>query len=102
MKAVTLLTLCCAVLWFTGCAKEPPKPKPRAPLLLGMSASTVAVQATEEGELVRGLPIRIHLLREGASAHIQLGEKARFYPSDAALASWMAQAHDGQARIVYE
>ncbi|MFM8551824.1 MAG: tetratricopeptide repeat protein [Nitrospiraceae bacterium] len=49
MKAVTLLTLCCAVLWFTGCAKEPPKPKPRAPLPLGMSASTVAVQATEEG-----------------------------------------------------
>jgi DNA polymerase-3 subunit alpha len=60
------------------------------------------IQSTEEGELVRGLPIRIHLLREGASAHIQLGEKARFYPSDAALASWMAQAHDGQARIVYE
>ena len=60
------------------------------------------VQATEEGELVRGLPIRIHLLREGVSAHIQLGEKARFYPSDAALASWMAQAHDGQARIIYE
>jgi DNA polymerase-3 subunit alpha len=60
------------------------------------------VQHTDEGDLVRGLPIRIHLLREGASAQIQLGEQARFYPSDAALASWMAQAHDGQARIVYE
>jgi DNA polymerase III subunit alpha len=60
------------------------------------------VQATEEGDWVRGLPIRIHLLRDNASAQIQLGEQARFYPSDAALASWMAQAHDGQAHIVYE
>jgi DNA polymerase III subunit alpha len=60
------------------------------------------VQATEEGDWVRGLPIRIHLWRDHASAQIQLGEQARFYPSDAALASWMAQAHDGQAHIVYE
>ncbi len=60
------------------------------------------VQAGEEGELVRGLPVRIHLLREGVSAQIQLGERARFFPSDAALASWMAQAHEGQAQIVYE
>ena len=60
------------------------------------------VQVTEQGEWVRGLPIRIHLLRENASAQIELGEQARFYPSDAALASWMAQAHDGQAQIVYE
>ncbi|MEY2621144.1 MAG: putative polymerase alpha subunit, DnaE subfamily [Pseudomonadota bacterium] len=60
------------------------------------------VQAGEEGELVRGLPVRIHLLREGAIAQIQLGDRARFFPSDAALASWMAQAHEGQAQIVYE
>ncbi len=60
------------------------------------------VQHTEEGERVLGLPVRIHLLREGASAQIQLGDRARFYPTDAALASWMAQAHDGQAQIIYD
>ncbi|MDI9331537.1 MAG: DNA polymerase III subunit alpha [Alphaproteobacteria bacterium] len=60
------------------------------------------VQHGDEGELVRGLPVRIHLLRDGASAQIQLGERARFYPTDAALASWMAQAHEGQAHIVYD
>lgn len=60
------------------------------------------VQRTEEGDLVRGLPVRIHLLRDGATAQIQLGEQARFYPSDAALATWLAQAHDGQAKIVYD
>jgi DNA polymerase-3 subunit alpha len=60
------------------------------------------VQHSPEGDLVRGLPIRIHLLREGVTAQIQLGEQARFFPSDAALASWMAQAHDGQAQIIYD
>ncbi len=60
------------------------------------------VQHSPEGDLIRGLPIRIHLLREGVSAQIQLGDKARFFPSDAALASWTAQAHEGQAQIIYE
>jgi DNA polymerase III subunit alpha len=36
-----------------------------------------------------------------ASAEIELGERAKFFPSDAALASWIAQAHAGDASIVY-
>ncbi|MFN4003746.1 MAG: DNA polymerase III subunit alpha [Hylemonella sp.] len=63
-------------------------------------------EITEQGELVRGLAVRLALRRQGpdiaATAELQLGEDARFYPSDAALASWMAQADQGQAVIVYE
>ena len=33
---------------------------------------------------------------------LALGEDARFYPSDAALASWRAQADQGQAAIAYD
>jgi DNA polymerase-3 subunit alpha len=33
---------------------------------------------------------------------LQLGDEARFFPSDAALARWSAQAAQGQAVIVYE
>jgi DNA polymerase-3 subunit alpha len=63
-------------------------------------------EQTEQGELVRGLPVRLQLERRnealGARAELALGEQARFFPSDAALASWMAQADQGQAHIVYE
>ncbi|HZN47721.1 MAG TPA: DNA polymerase III subunit alpha [Ramlibacter sp.] len=59
-------------------------------------------EMSEQGELVRGLGVRLLVQREAAVAELQLGEQARFYPSDAALASWMAQAHGGQAQIVYE
>jgi DNA polymerase-3 subunit alpha len=63
-------------------------------------------EMTEQGELVRGLPVRLVLRRQGpdiaATAELQLGDDARFYPSDAALALWMAQADQGQAVIVYE
>ncbi|MFD0666357.1 DNA polymerase III subunit alpha [Ramlibacter sp. MAHUQ-53] len=57
---------------------------------------------SEQGELVRGLPVRLAVRREQAVAELLLGEEARFFPSDAALASWMAQADQGQAQIVYE
>ncbi len=60
------------------------------------------VEMSEQGELVRGMPVRLKLLRQGAQAEVQLGDQAKFFPSDAALASWMAQAHDGDARIVYD
>jgi len=33
---------------------------------------------------------------------LQLGENARFYPSDAALAAWTAQVGAGAANVVYE
>jgi len=59
-------------------------------------------EVSEQGDLVRGLGVRVHLLREGATAELALGESALFFPSDAALASWMAQAHEGRAQIVYD
>jgi DNA polymerase III subunit alpha len=59
-------------------------------------------EVSEHGELVRGLSVRMQVLREGASAELMLGEAAKFFPSDAALASWMAQAHQGAAQVVYE
>jgi DNA polymerase-3 subunit alpha len=63
-------------------------------------------EMTEQGELLRGLPVRLSLRREGpgvaAAAELQLGEDAKFFPSDAALAGWMAQADQGKALIVYE
>jgi DNA polymerase-3 subunit alpha len=36
------------------------------------------------------------------NAEIQLGDDAKFYPSDAALASWMAQSDIFKTHIVYE
>jgi DNA polymerase-3 subunit alpha len=59
-------------------------------------------EQTEQGELVRGLPVRLAVRRDLAVAELQLGEAARFFPSDAALASWMAQADQGVAQIVYD
>jgi DNA polymerase III subunit alpha len=66
-------------------------------------------EETEQGTLLRGLPVRYAVWREGfsengglnASAEIELGERAKFFPSDAALASWIAQAHAGDAQIIY-
>jgi DNA polymerase-3 subunit alpha len=71
---------------------------------------------TDQGELIRGLPVRLSLSRHGqgegvgkdmgagvgVSAEIQLGDQAQFFPTDAALASWMAQAEGGKAVIAYE
>ena len=61
---------------------------------------------TEHGELVKGLGVRLQLERHSAEvsarAELALGEQVRFFPSDAALASWMAQAEGGQAQIVYD
>ena len=98
-------------------------------------------EMTEQGELVRGLPVRLAVHRPGnvdadwndlsgdfgsekgrekgiekrgklgidrgmdtggAVAELQLGDAARIFPSDAALASWRAQAHCGMSAIVYE
>jgi DNA polymerase-3 subunit alpha len=63
-------------------------------------------EMTDQGELVRGLPVRLTLSRQGegiaASAEVQLGEQAKFFPTDAALAGWIAQAEGGQAVIAYD
>jgi DNA polymerase III subunit alpha len=62
-------------------------------------------EETEQGSLVRGLSVRYAVWREGeglhATAEIELGERAKFFPSDAALASWIAQAHAGDAQVIY-
>jgi DNA polymerase-3 subunit alpha len=74
------------------------------------------VESTEYGDLARGLPIRLALERRaahpgtaggdnaiaGAAAQFDLGEGAKFFPSDAALAGWVAQADQGRAMVVYE
>ncbi len=57
---------------------------------------------TEHGELVQGLGIRILLQRSLASAELDLGEEARFWPCDEALARWRQVAQGGQAQVVYE
>ena len=71
-------------------------------------------ELTEQGELVRGLPVRLQLRCESpadaapdgaplqATAELHLGEAARFYPSDAALAGWRAHASGGAAVIAYD
>ncbi|MDP3926098.1 MAG: DNA polymerase III subunit alpha, partial [Hydrogenophaga sp.] len=59
-------------------------------------------EETEQGELVRGLPVRLALQRSGAQCELQLDDRALFFPTDAALASWMAQAHERRAEIVFE
>jgi DNA polymerase-3 subunit alpha len=57
---------------------------------------------TEHGDLPQGLTVRLELQREAASGALDLGDAARFYPTDAALARWRAGAHHGQAAVVYD
>ena len=58
--------------------------------------------ATEQGEVQQGLPIRLQLHRERVEAALDLGDAARFWPSDEALARWRTLAHEGRAAVVYE
>ena len=58
--------------------------------------------ATEHGDLQQGITVRLRLHREQASADLDLGDAARFYPTDAALARWREGASGGQTQIVYE
>jgi DNA polymerase III subunit alpha len=53
--------------------------------------------------VMQGLAVRFTLLFDDfvAPKKVQIDEKA-FFPSDAALASWRAQAEAGLADIVYE
>ncbi|ABD69765.1 DNA polymerase III, alpha subunit [Rhodoferax ferrireducens T118] len=63
-------------------------------------------EVTEQGELLRGLGVRLSVTCQGegvrAAAELQLGERAKFYPSNAALAGWRVQAGAGKSDIVYE
>jgi len=61
---------------------------------------------TEHGDLPQGLTVRLELNRTiddtSVSGELDLGEAARFYPTDAAIDRWRAGAHHGQAVVVYE
>jgi DNA polymerase III subunit alpha len=63
-------------------------------------------EQTEQGELLRGLAVRTQLWCHSDDApvtvELALDDRAKFFPTDAALASWTAQAHAGEARVVYE
>ncbi|VTU29026.1 DNA polymerase III subunit alpha [Variovorax sp. PBL-H6] len=59
-------------------------------------------EQSEHGELLQGLAVRLSMARGGAQVELQLGERAKFFPTDAALASWMAQAEAGKAAVVYD
>ncbi len=60
-------------------------------------------------EVVRGLPVRLRLQLDAESlaageqvrGELKLGEASRFFPSDAALAGWLALLPQGQAEVVY-
>ncbi|RYX89699.1 MAG: DNA polymerase III subunit alpha [Comamonadaceae bacterium] len=59
-------------------------------------------EVSEQGELVRGLPVRFSISVGDITRVVALeGDEGKFFPSDAALASWTAQAA-GAAQIVYE
>ncbi len=60
-------------------------------------------QMTDQGEVMQGLAVRFTLLFDDfvAPKKVLIDEKA-FFPSDAALVSWRAQAESGLADIVYE
>ena len=57
-------------------------------------------ETTEQGELLRGLPIRLVINGGGVVGEVELGEAARFFPSDEALAFWRTRV-DAQAQIIY-
>ena len=63
-------------------------------------------EVTEQGELMRGLSVRLVIKRETsdgiAMAELQLNDDAKFLQTDAALAEWRAQADQGMASIIYE
>jgi DNA polymerase III subunit alpha len=57
---------------------------------------------SSQGETQQGLTVRLQLTREHAEGAIDLGDQARFWPSDEALARWRTLAHEGRAAVVYE
>jgi DNA polymerase-3 subunit alpha len=80
-------------------------------------------ELTEQGELLRGLGVRLQLERHAsagsvapageahalgklddlaAQAEIALGDQVKFFPSDAALGAWLAHAGADAVNIVYE
>jgi DNA polymerase III subunit alpha len=58
-------------------------------------------ELTEQGEFFKGVSVRLDYQATSATAQIQLGENARFFPSDAALASWYAAVAPERLKLVY-
>ena len=56
----------------------------------------------EYGPLTQGLAVRLRLQRMAATAEVDLGDDARFWPSDEALGRWRGIAEGGAAVVVYE
>ena len=57
----------------------------------------------QEGQIQRdGLRVRLQLQRAHALAEVDLGDKARIWPSDEALARWQDAANDPQASVIYD
>ncbi len=63
-------------------------------------------ESTEQGDVWRGLGVRLAVTScsnaGSAVAELQLGDDAKFFPSDAALAGWRVQAGVGNSELVYE
>ena len=63
-------------------------------------------EMSDQGDILRGLMVRMQVQRRtergAAGAELLLGEEARFFPTDAALASWLSQVGSGKAEVVYE
>ncbi len=63
-------------------------------------------EQTEQGELVRGLGLRLSVqcraAAGAATAQLQLADDLRLFPSDAALQRLRSQAERGQAGVAYE
>ena len=58
-------------------------------------------KAEEQGPVTQGMKLVLAIQRDSARGELDLGEDARFFPSDEALLRWKAVSH-GKARIVYE
>ncbi len=56
----------------------------------------------EQGDLQQGLAVRLRLRRRDATAELELGDEARFWPCDEALGRWRSMAIGGAAQVVYE
>ena len=57
---------------------------------------------SKEGSVKQGLSVRLRLRHSDATAELDLGDEARFWPCDEALGRWRGIAHGGRAQIVYE
>jgi DNA polymerase-3 subunit alpha len=55
----------------------------------------------EHGVSTQGLSVRLVLERGSATGELDLGDEARFFPTDAAIARWREGSH-GRAKVVYE